>query len=257
MNLSRCSSLAVLLTVLALVLVSAVGPVAAVTADATDVPDRQEVGQERRATFTLTDLYEDGTNEFTLRGTTRLENVSWTVRKVTLNGDRRTETYTGGSFETTVSAAENTERVEVVVAGRAPSVENFSYDPAQSFEFARLAKAVGDNVDVVGTWSVTHYTAASAEARSAIETAEPVVAGSGSGSAEQQLRRARQAYDGGEFDLAAELAADAESTAASARQSRGTTQLLLFAGVGVVAVALVVGAVLYLRGGSDPGDPLG
>jgi hypothetical protein len=257
MNWSRCSRTLPLLALVIVLVVSVATPAAAIAAEAEDVPETQQVGSEAQATFALTDLYEDGSNEFTLRGSTRLRNVSWTVRKVTLNGDTSSETFTGRSFETTVSASNNVERVEVVVTGRAPPVSEFSYDPAQSFRFARLSKAVGDNVNTVGTWSVTHYTRDSRNAREAIESAESAVEASGNGAAGEQLNRAIRAYEGGDFELATDLANDAESSASQARQSSQRTRLLLFGAVGLVALALVVGGVLYLRGRSGPGDPLG
>lgn len=253
MNWSRCSR--TLLTLI--LLVSLAVPVAAVTADSSNVPDQQRVGEERRATITLQDLYEDGTEEWTLRGRTELTNATWTVRKVKLNGDTSSRTFTGRSFETTVSSANNTDRVEVVVRGRAPDVDEFSYDPPQRFEFAQLSKVVGDNVNVVDTWEVHHYTDASQRARSAIEGAEPVVSSAGNQQATEQLDRAVQAYESGEFDLARDLAGDAESTARSARQSSRTLRLVLIGAGVVILLALLAGGVLYLRSQSGPGDPLG
>jgi predicted nucleic acid-binding protein len=257
MNWSRCFRIFPP-TLLALLLVASfVTPVAAISASAANLPQQQQVGAEGQATFTLTDLYEDGADEFTLRGSTELENVSWTVRKVTLNGDTSSETFTGQSFETTVSASNNVERVEVVVTGRAPPIESFTYDPAQRFEFARLTKAVGDNVNTVGTWAVEHYTSESRSARAAIDSAQTAVAASEDQQAEEQLERSIRAYESGDFELAADLAADAEASAEQARQSSETTQLVLFGALGLVALALVGGAVLYVRGRSGPDDPLG
>lgn len=253
MNWSRCSRTLLSL----LLLVSLAAPAAAITASSSDVPDQQRVGEETRATITLQDLYEDGTDEWTLRGRTRLTNATWTVRKVTLNGDTRSETFTGRSFETTVSSDENVERVEVVVRGRAPPVNGFSYDPPQRFEFARLSKVVGDNVDVVDTWRVHHYTDASQQARRAIDDAEPVVSDAGNQQAREQLDRATQAFESGEFDLARDLASDAEGTARNAQQSNQTLRLALIGAGVVVVLALVAGGVLYLRAQSEPGDPLG
>jgi hypothetical protein len=83
------------------------------------------------------------------------------------------------------------------------------------------------------------------------------VGGAGSQQAREQLNRAIQAYESGEFGLARDLASDAESSARSAQQSSRTLRLALI-GVGVVIVlALLVGGVLYLRSQSGPGDPLG
>jgi hypothetical protein len=256
MNWNRCSE--AFTTALALlVVVSLVAvPVAAISASADSVPDRQQVGQERQATFTLTDLYEDGSQEFTLRGETELEAANWRVRYVQLNGDTTSETFSGSSFEATVSSADNVERVEVRVTGEAPEVSNYTYDPAQSFEFARLSKVVGENVNTVDTWDVVHYTEASAEARDAIDSASTAVADVNSEQAEEQLNRAIRAYGSGDFELATDLAEDAEATAQQSQQSSQTTELLLYGAIGVVALVAVAGALLYLRGRSGPSDPL-
>jgi hypothetical protein len=253
MNWSRCSR--TLLTLL--LLISLAAPVAAITADSSNLPDQQRVGEERQATISLDDLYEDGTDEWTLRGRTRLTNATWTVREVTLNGDTSSQTYTGRSFETTVSSADNVDRVEVVIRGRAPRVNEFSYDPPQRFEFARLSKVVGDNADVVGTWEVHHYTDASQRARNAIDRAQPVVSDAGNEEARDQLDRAVRAFESGEFELARDLANDAESSARDARQSSRTLRLALVGAGVVVVLAVIVGGVLYLRSQSGPGDPLG
>ena len=256
MNWNRCSDL--LASTLALLLVASLVavPVAAISAAADGVPSEQQVGEERQATFTLTDLYEDGSQEFTLRGETELDAANWRVRFVKLNGDTTSETFSGSSFETTVSSNENVERVEVRVTGEAPTVENFTYDPAQNFEFARLAKVVGDNVNTVDSWDVVHYTAESAEAREAIDAAARAVEESNDQQSEEQLNRAIRAYGSGDFELATDLASDAEESARQSQQSSQTTQLLLFGAIGVVALAVVVGGALYLRGRSGPSDPL-
>jgi Spy/CpxP family protein refolding chaperone len=257
MNWNRCfRSLTTALTLLVVVSLLAV-PVAAISASADGVPDRQQVGQERQATFTLTDLYEDSSEEFTLRGETELEAANWRVRYVQLNGDTTSETFSGASFETTVSSADNVERVEIRVTGAAPEVANFTYDPAQRFELATFSKVVGENVNTVDTWNVVHYTEASAEARDAIDSASTAVEGANSEQAEEQLNRAIRAYGSGEFDLATDLAADAESTAQQSQQSSQTTELVLYGAIGVVALVAVAGAVFYLRGRSGPSDPLG
>lgn len=253
MNWSRCSRTLLIL----LLVVSLAAPVAAVTVDSSGLPDQQRAGEERQATFTLNDLYEDGAGEWTLRGRSELDSVTWTVRKVKLNGDTSSETFTGRSFETNVSSASNVDRVEVVVRGVAPEIGEFSYDPPQQFVFARFSRVVGENVDVIDTWEVHHYTPASQRARQAIDEAEPVVSKSGNQQARDQLDRAIRAYDSAEFDLARDLANDARTSAERSQQSNRTTRLALI-GVGVVVVLVaVVGGLLYLRSQSGPGDPLG
>jgi hypothetical protein len=245
MRSSRSSSLAV--GVLALVLVVSVVPAAAVSTSAEGVPDAEQVGSEIEATFTLTDLYEDGVNDWTLRASTELENVSWTVSKRKLSGDTVRENYGGESFTTGVTAQDDVDRVTVTVTGTVPAVANWSYDPREQFRVAQLVQVRGENENRLGRWQAHHYTEQSSGARDAIDAARAAVGDDAPQEARSDLQQAVSAYDAGNFENAVSNAEDAEEAAARAQQSREQRQLLLYAGIGVVALLVVFGGIYYYR----------
>lgn len=249
MRSSRCSSLA--LGALVLVLLVSVIPAAAVSTSAEGVPDSKAVGTEVQATFTLTDLYEDGVNQWTLRASTELEGVSWTVRKRKLSGDVVQENYAGKSFTTRVSADNDTDQVTVTVTGTVPAVKNWSYDPPERFRVAQLVQVRGENENRLGRWQSHQYTERSREARRAIEAAQAAIGESAPKEARNDLQQAISAYNAGNFDNAISNAEDAEQAAESAKQAQGQRQLLLYAGVGVVALLVVFGGIYYYRSRQD------
>lgn len=238
----RCSSV----VVVALLLTVTAVPAAAVSTEAEGVPENAQVGEEVQATFTLTDLYEDGTDEWTLRATTELENVSWVVEKRKLSGDTTRESHTGQSVETTISANDDVDRVTVTVTGSAPELTEWRYDPPEQFRFARLVKVAGGE-DRLGDWQVHHYTEDSREAREAIDSAQTAVNESNSQEAERTLGRAITAYDEESPGLATDLANEAEQQAKQAERSRDRRQLLLYGVIGVVALLFVFGGIYYYR----------
>lgn len=252
MKLIRSSS-AVVAVLLALSLAL---PVAAVSTSAEGVPDRAQVGEEVQATFTVSELYSDGANEWTLRASTALEGVSWTVEKRKLSGDVETETYGGSSFETTVRSSENVETVTVTVTGDVPAVESFSYDPPQRFTLARLVRITGENENDLDRWQVHHYTNESAAARDAIDAARAEMGEDPPDQAQRDLDQAISAYEAGNFENAVSNAEDADSLARQAQRSQNRTQLLLYAGIGVVSLAAVFGGAFYWRSRRDTYDRL-
>jgi len=247
MKSTDCSSV----VLVALLLTVAVVPAAAVSTEAEGVPDDAEVGEEVEATFVLTDLYEDGSDEWTLTATTDLQNVNWVVEKRTLSGDTMRESYTGQSFETTVSASEDVDRVTVTVTGTTPEVGTWSYDPREQFVMTELVKDTGGSADRLGQWEVHHHTPESREARTAIESAEAAVADVDHDGAERNLERAITAYEDGNHGLAVDLANEAEQQATQAKQASDRRQLLLYGGIGVVALLVVFGGLYYWRSQQD------
>lgn len=250
MNLSRCSRA----LVAALLLVSVVaGTVAAVNDEAEGVPSDARVGSEVTATYTFTDLYSDY-ESWTLHGETNLTDVTWTVRELDQAGNQVDQnSYDGASFDEDVSLDSDTATVEVKVTGTVPAVENFTYDPPQRFRFASFAQTrQGGASEQITEDRVHHYTNESKQAREAIDEAAAAVEGSGSGDAQNALNNAIAAYDKSNFELARDLASEAENKASQSKQ----TQMLLFGGLGVVALALVVGGVYYWRQQRDTYDKL-
>lgn len=250
---STRSSSAVVAVLLALLLAV---PVAAVSTSADGVPDRARVGEEVEATFTVSELYSDGANEWTLRGSTALEGVSWTVEKRKLSGDVVSESYGGSSFETAVRSSENVETVTVTVTGDTPAVEGFSYDPPQRFTMARLVRIKGENENTLDRWRVHHYTNESATARDAIDAAREAMGENPPDAAQRDLDQAISAYEAGNFGNAISNAEDAEERARRVQQSRNRTQLLMYGGIGVVALVVVFGGVFYWRSRRDTYDRL-
>lgn len=252
MRSTRCSRLVAGAVVAALVATLVATPVAAVSTDVEGLPADAEVGTEINVTYTLTDLYSNDVNEWTLRGSTELTGVSWTVSKRKLSGGAGSpEQYGGSSFETSVSADEDVEQVTVRVTGTVPEVESWRYEPPERFLATRLVRVAGENENELGQWEVHHYTEESSEARAAIESARASMGEDPPEDAERSLEQAISAYEGGNFPNAIANAEDAERAAESARESRQRLQLLLYGAIGVVALLAVFGGIYYYQSRRD------
>jgi len=237
------------------VLAAVTAPAAAVEASSEDRPAEATVGSQVTATFTFTDLYTDY-ESWTLRGETNLTNVTWTVTTFDQAGNQLDQrSVDGQSFEAGVSLDEGIARVEVRLRGTVPEVESYSYDPRQTttlgaFELVRD----GGASETVETWTTHHYTEQSRTAREAIADAESAVSDGGAGS--DDLEQAISAFEAGNFDNAVSNADSAAEAARNAQEQSRTTQLLLFGGIGVVALAAVLGGFVYWRNRQGPQDPL-
>ena len=257
---SRFSKLAV---VCLLALSAASVPVAGVSVGDSTVTSDAEVGEQITATVTLTELYQDPQLEtWTLEGQTELTDVTWTVEYYDQTGARvDQQSFDGQSFSgAQVSAEKGTSEVRVRITGTVPEVTEYSYDPPQSFTVLDLTQArEGGSSNDIDSWSATHYTQESREARNAIDDAAAAVEEVNSQSAEQDLQRAIEAYngDGDEFGLAADLATQAQEDAEQTRQSNRLTRLALYGVGGLVVIGLLVGGVLYWRSQQGGPDKLG
>ena len=261
MNSNRCSKLFTLLLALVLA-VSAVAPAAALSVSASDAPASAEVGEGVETTFTLEQPFSEY-EQWTLNGSTNLTDVTWTVKSYDQAGDKLSQqSYDGQTFDHELNQS-NTFEVEVVIEGTVPEVGNYSYAPAQQTRLAELQQVrEGGSSDTIDSWSFRPYTAESDEARTAIESAEQAIAdadssGAGVSEARNDLDSAISAFDYGNFENAGELASDAEESANSAQQSSQQTQMLLYGGLGLVALVLVVGVVFWYRSQQDDYDKLG
>jgi hypothetical protein len=199
---------------------------------------------------------------WTLEGQTELTDVTWTVEYYDQTGARvDQQSFDGQSFSgAQVSAEEGTSEVRVRITGTVPEVTEYSYDPPQSFTVLDLTQArEGGSSNDIDSWSATHYTQESREARNAIDDAAAAVEEVNSQSAEQDLQRAIEAYngDGDEFGLAADLATQAQEDAEQTRQSNRLTRLALYGVGGLVVIGLLVGGVLYWRSQQGGPDKLG
>jgi len=263
MNSNHSSKLLTLLLATTLV-VSAVAPAAAaVSVASSDAPGEAEVGEDVTATFTLEQPFSEY-EEWTLNGATELEDVTWTVKLYDQADDKiGQESYDGQSFNHSLSTDSNANEVEVTVEGTVADVGNFSYDPAQQALLAELNQARdGGSSGAIDSWQFRPYTAESDEARSALDDADAAIAdaeetGADVSEAEEQFGSAVSAFDGENFELATDLAGDAEETANSAAESNQQTQMLLYGGVGLVALVAVIGGALWYRSQQDSYDKLG
>lgn len=267
MNSNHSSKLLTLLLAATLV-VSAVGPAAAVSTEAEDAPATAEVGSQVETTFTLSELYTEY-EQWTLHGETNLTGVTWTVRTFDQAGNRVSQTsYDGQSFNHSISLSNDVDEVELVLEGTVPEVSNFTYDPAsaQAITLADLNQVrTGGASDDVDSWQVRPYTQESKSAREAIDAASDAVEtaredGVDVSGAQNTLDNAISAFDSGNFELASDLASEAETSAddsvEQAEQSSQRTQLLLYGGIGVVVAALVAGGIIWYRGQQDDYDKL-
>ncbi|MFW6435580.1 MAG: hypothetical protein ACOCY1_04295 [Halovenus sp.] len=236
---------------------AAVGTAAAVTASDISAPDEAQVGEEVTAEVTLTELYAEE-EDWTLRGTTELENVtSWQITQTFSNGSEETESFDGQSeFELEMDSSDNYDSVTVSITGDAPSVESFSYDPPQSFNAATLTKLVGEGENDIETVEVHHYTNESKEASDAIREAQESVNESDNADAESDLQDAIEFYESENFERAIDNADRAREATEDSQQSQDTTPLLLYGAGALVVLALIGGGVYYYRNQQDSYDKL-
>ncbi|WP_232702888.1 hypothetical protein [Halobacterium wangiae] len=259
MNLSRCSKLAAALVVL---LLAAAVPAAAVSVSG-DSPAAVQVDSSQDLTYEFTDLYTDY-DQWTLRGETGLDDVTWTVTLYDQTGaqiDRLT--YNGQQFEQPVVANDDVNRVTVRLEGTVPAAESYSYDPAQSMTLASFAQVQeGGTSTTLQAYETRPYTTASDDARSAIDDARDAIdsaasAGAGVSDAESDFEDAVEFFNTGNFEQATSNAEEAEQTANNAASSAQQTDMLLLVGAGVVVLVLVAGGVYWYLQQRDTYDKLG
>ena len=238
-------------------------PAAGVSVGDSTVTSDAEVGEQITATVTLTELYQDPQLEsWTLEGETELTDVTWTVEYYDQTGARvDQQSFDGQSFSGgDISAEDGTSEVEVRITGTVPDVEEYSYDPAQSFTVLDLTQArEGGSSNDIDSWSATHYTEESREARNEIDDAAAAVEEVDSDEADRLLTNAIEVYNGGgdEFSTAIDLANQAQDEAESTQQSNQLIRLALYGAGGVVVIGLVVVGFLYWRSQQSGPDKLG
>ncbi|WP_129112899.1 hypothetical protein [Halegenticoccus tardaugens] len=260
-NWSRCFSL---LVVAVLLVAAAATPALAASVGESDVPEEGEVGEKVSATVTLDDLYNDPDLEsWELAGETELEDVTWTVTYYDQTDSKTDqESFDGADFDgAAVDADDDASEVRVEVTGTVPEVENYSYDPEQTFLLMSLTQTRdGGSDDEIDAWRAHHHTSESREARLAIDAADAAVADAAGGDtadAERALRNAIDAYESGNFDLAANLAGESESKANEAKSSSRTKRLAMYGAGGFVGIVALIGGVAWWRSQRDGYDKLG
>lgn len=243
MSSSPCSRLAIVLVAL----LCSAGIAAGVSVSEHDTPDGAEVGERIETEYVLTDLYTDY-DQWTLRASTELENVTWTFRLLDQSGDPVDTTDADGQNGSVgVSIDDGVATVQVRVVGEVPAVGNYTYEPAPTFVVAELEQTrEGGTSESIGAFESRHYTEESLEAREAIESAESAIeAAGGDAQAEESLGSAIDAYEGENFGNAVNLAERAEREAGEAAQTRQRNRLILYGAIALVVIAVVVGAVYW------------
>ncbi|ADQ66241.1 hypothetical protein GL213_03180 [Halogeometricum borinquense] len=255
---SRFSKLALACLV---VLTALAAPVAAVSVGEEDVPSDAQVESKVTTSVTLNELYKNPQLEsWTLAGSTELTDVTWTVTYYDQTGAKiNQESFDGQNFSgATVAADDGTSKVEIRVAGTAPSVDSYKYDPAQTFDVIHLQQTrEGGSSNDIETWTTHHYTEESQSARDALDESKAAVEGVNSDEAQASFDNAVSAFENGNFELATELANEAQTKAQQAEQSSQTQQMLIYAAGGLLAIAVVVGGVFYWRSQQSGYDKLG
>ena len=254
MNLTRCSKTAIALLCVAMLL-AATGTAAALSISTDGLPGEVEAGEEVSVTYTIDDPFTDTANDWTLIADTQLENVRWTVTVLRAGTPVEDGQTTSGqqSFEQDLNVENGGDEVRIELVGDAPEVENYTYEPEQTFTVAALDQRGGNNTDELANDSAHHYTSESQDAREAIDSAQSAIdAASGNQEAQDTLDSAISSYENENFENAIDLAEQAQNTAESAQQSAQTTQTILLAVGGLVVLLLIGGGVYYWQ--SQQGD---
>ncbi|MFC7132525.1 MULTISPECIES: hypothetical protein [Salinibaculum] len=242
------SSKGALLGVLLAISLVAVGTAAAVNVSG-DAPAPAENGTEVSMQVTLEDPFADAPDQWTLAGETELDDATWNI-EVLNQGRLVTRTDTSGeTFSQPLDFEEGATTVNVTVTGTVPTLSTFNYEnrSAENYTAVALTQANGNAVD--RTWRSHRYTNESNSARTAIDAAATAVEDAG-GTGQDDLDRAINAYDAGNFDNAESLAEEAES---AAEQSQGGLPIVLIGGAVVVLLLVVGGGYYYYQSqqGSD------
>lgn len=245
-----------------LLLAAAAVPVGAATVADSSVPGEGAAGSEVEITVTLTELYQDPQLEqWQLAGSTALETPTWTIAFVDQTGSQVDQQSFGGqSFDgVNVSAAQDHAEVRITLTGTVPEPTEYTYDPHQSITAVSLQQVPpGGGGSTLVEESLNHFTEESDSAREAITSAETAVESAGNPSeASGTLEQAIEAYENENFELATDLAGEAQSEAEAAQNTQNRNRLLLIGGGVVVLLALLGGGVWYLRQQNQRPDRLG
>ena len=241
------SSRGVSIGVLAVVLLAFVGTAAAVTVEFTE-PAPVQVGDEVEYSVAVEQPFREAPDEWTLQASTGLGNATWTLR-VSAQGDPVDTQDAAGeniSYDLSQSTSPTPTLVNVSVSGDVPSIGAYSYDEPASerVELLTISRVTDGNVNELETIEVRRYTEGSQGARTAIDSAIETVGGRN-----DKIEQAISSYDNGNFENAQSLAEEAESGAQSG-------QLLLYAAIAIVILAVVGGGIYYWRKQRDTGYKL-
>ncbi len=232
---------------LAVVLLASVGTAAAVTVEFSE-PSPVQVGDEVEYSVAVEEPFRDAPDQWTLQASTGLGNATWTIQ-VSAQGDPvDTQDGAGGNvtYDLSQSTSPTPTLVNVTVGGDVPTIDAYSYDEPASerIELLTISRVTDGNANELQTIEVRRYTEASQNARTAIDSAIEAV-----GDRNDKIEQAISSYDNGNFENAQSLAEEAEGGAQSG-------QLLLYAAIAIVLLAVVGGGVYYWRKQRDTGYKL-
>ncbi|WP_436911195.1 hypothetical protein [Halosimplex marinum] len=246
----RSSKSAALVALLALSL-AAVGTAGAISVSPGEVPNETQVGETVTTTVTVEDPFVDMPDEWTLQGSTELENVSWTVTVRQQGEQVSQETFGDQSFEHPLNASNNGDTVVVELTGDTPAIENYTYEPAETYTLYDFESVQGSSTSGLNATSVHHYTNASKDARESIDEAAEAINASDADDGQDDLNQAISAYENGNFENAESNAQDALEAAEQAEQSAQRNQTILMAVGALVVLGIIGGGVYYWRSNQD------
>jgi exonuclease VII small subunit len=239
----RSSNTAGVVVLLAIALL-ATGTVAAIQFDGA-APESAEVGEEVNMSIEITEPFADPLpSQWTLEGDTELNSADWTIVAEDNTGDIVSRSDTN---ELQLNADDSIVAVTVEIRGEVPDGISYNYENPDeenytAVELLRQTDSGAERVADEAIWEAHRFTAESQEARTAIDEAAQSVEEANSG--EDELDSAISAYNNANFELAIDLADEAESTAEGSEQ---TTQFLLLGGAVVVLTAVVGGGFYVYR----------
>lgn len=279
---SSPSSRLLVLALLVSLAVSVAIPAGAVSVGDSTVPTETAAGDTYTAEWTLTNLYKEPSFEsWSLEGETELTNVTWTVSFINPSGETVAKlNYDSQSFkspeissQTDIDGDGQSEAItelRIEVRGTAPAPQEYIWPEQETFLVATLTQTRGESgsVNEIDSWSAFHYTTGgeespgTKEAREALSSAAGAIesadeAGANVEDANSTFSAAVQFYESGQFDNAIDQATRAEEQANKAKGGAQQGQLLLFGGVGLLALLVLAGGVWYWRSQQDTYDKLG
>ncbi|WP_340097788.1 hypothetical protein [Salinibaculum salinum] len=243
------SSRAVALGVLLAISLMAVGTAAAITTTG-DAPEPANVNDSVTMNATIEDPFENQPDQWTLRGTTELENASWTI-EVYEQGQLVSQSGSQESIEQALDRSGDTtpDRIEISVSGSVPPLEEFDYQDRSVENYSVMSLSNADTGDEFESWSAHRYTDGSNEARSEIDDAQAAIdeVDDPSDDLQNELDQAISAYNNGNFENAISLAQDAQATAEEEQQEQESGLPLPLIAGGAVVLLLIIGGALYYR----------
>lgn len=231
---------------------AAVAPAAGLSVSDETEFNESRVGETVETTVVVEDPFQNQPDQWTLRASTELENVSWVVTVSQQGNQVSQETYGGQSFEQDLNFDSGGDEVRIEVTGEVPAVDNYTYEPRETYALWELEAITGDSESALNESAVHHYTNDSRDARQAIDEATVAINESGNPQeARTTLNSSISAYNNGNFGNAVDLAERAQDEAEQAQQSQQRTQMLIYAAIAVVVLLLVGGGVYYWRQQQD------